>query len=117
MTQNVRKVGRVKRVSGPTKGRAGARILAGLDEAVRWSKGEAVEVRRSTVQVPDVDVRRMRQKLGLSQAEFAAKFRFTPASVKNWEQGRRRPEGPARILLAVIDRHPEAIEDALRTLS
>jgi putative transcriptional regulator len=95
---------------------AGQRILAGLEEAVRWSKGEAVDVRQTVVRVPEVDVRRVRRKLGLSQAEFAGKFGFTPASVKNWEQGRRRPEGPARVLLAVIDRHPEAIEDALRAL-
>ena len=48
------------------------------------------------------------------QAEFASKFGFSSASVRNWEQGRRRPEGPARVLLAVIDRHPDAVEDALR---
>ncbi len=66
------------------------------------------------MQVPRVDVRQARRKLGLSQAEFARKFGFSAASVRNWEQGRRRPEGPARVLLAVIDRHPEAVEDALR---
>ena len=107
-----------KKVSAPVGGKrsAGKEIVAGLEEAVRWSQGEAVPVRQTTVRIPEVDVRRVRQKLGLSQAEFAAKFRFTPASVRNWEQGRRRPEGPARVLLAVIDRHPEAIEDALRGL-
>ena len=51
----------------------------------------------------------------LSQDEFAAKFGFAAASVRNWEQGRRQPEGPARVLLAVIERHPEVVEDVLET--
>jgi putative transcriptional regulator len=87
-----------------------------MEDAVRWSRGQRVAVRRTKVRVPEVDVRRVRRKLGLSQAAFAGKFGVSPASVRNWEQGRRRPEGPARVLLAVIERHPEAIEDALRAL-
>jgi len=66
---------------------------------------------------PMVDVRSLRQKLCLSQSEFAVRFGFTPATVKNWEQGRTQPQGPARILLAVIAHHPDAVEDALRTAS
>jgi putative transcriptional regulator len=92
----------------------GARIIEGLEEAIAWARGEPVPVRVTIVQVPQVDVRQVRRRLGLSQAEFAGKFGFSAASVRNWEQGRRRPEGPARVLLAVIDRHPEAVEDALR---
>ena len=42
------------------------------------------------------------------------KYGFEPARLRNWEQGRIRPVGPARVLLAVIDRHPEAVEDALQ---
>jgi putative transcriptional regulator len=60
------------------------------------------------------DVRAARKRLGLSQAEFATRFGFQPATLRNWEQGRTRPDGPARVLLAVIARHPEAVEDALR---
>jgi putative transcriptional regulator len=60
------------------------------------------------------DVRRVREKLKLSQQEFATKFGFSPACVRNWEQGRNRPAGAARILLAVIDRHPGAVADAVR---
>jgi putative transcriptional regulator len=66
---------------------------------------------------PIVDVRALRQKLRLSQSEFAARFGFAPATVKNWEQGRTQPDGPARILLAVIAHHPDAVEDALRKAS
>ena len=59
----------------------------------------------------------MRARLGLSQASFAAKFGFQTATVRNWEQGRTRPDGAARILLAVIACHPEAVEDALQRAS
>jgi putative transcriptional regulator len=64
-----------------------------------------------------VDVRSLRRTLGLSQSEFAARFGFAPATVRNWEQGRTQRDGPARILLAVIAYHPEAVEDALRKAS
>lgn len=55
-----------------------------------------------------------RKKLCLSQQEFAARFGFAIGSVQNWEQGRRRPSGSAQILLTLIDRHPEVVEEALR---
>ena len=96
---------------------AGSRIIASLQEAVDWVEGKAVAVRITTVRVPVIDVRATRQRLGLSQAAFAAKFGFQPATLRNWEQGRTRPDGPARVLLAVIARHPEAVEDALRRAS
>ena len=93
---------------------AGSRIIASLLEAVDWAEGGDVPVRLTTVEVPTTDVRATRKRLGLSQAEFAARFGFQPATLRNWEQGRTRPDGPARVLLAVIARHPEAVEDALR---
>ncbi len=93
---------------------AGSRIIASLQEAVDWVEGKDVAVRITTVEVPVTDVRAVRKRLGLSQAQFAAKFGFQTATVRNWEQGRTRPDGPARVLLAVIAQHPEAVEDALR---
>lgn len=96
---------------------AGKRIIASLREAVDWVEGGKVGVRMTTVEVPTIDVRSVRKRLGLSQAEFAAKFGFYPATLRNWEQGRTRPDGPARVLLAVIAQHPEAVEDALRKAS
>jgi putative transcriptional regulator len=62
-------------------------------------------------------VRALRRRLGLSQLQFATKFGFQPATLKNWEQGRTQPDGPARVLLAVIARHPDAVEDALHKAS
>ena len=109
----------MKRAQTTRKGKpsAGSRIVASLQEAVDWVEGKDVAVRITTVDVPVTDVRAVRKRLGLSQARFAAKFGFQTATVRNWEQGRTRPDGPARILLAVIAEHPEAVEDALRKAS
>jgi putative transcriptional regulator len=96
---------------------AGNRIVASLKEAVDWAEGKDVRVRVKKVNVPLIDVRATRRRLGLSQAAFAAKFGFQPATLRNWEQGRTRPDGPARVLLTVIARHPVPVEDALRKSS
>ena len=61
-----------------------------------------------------MDVKAIRQRLGKSQAAFARMIGVSVATLQNWEQGRRQPEGPARMLLRVIDREPEAVRRALR---
>jgi len=58
--------------------------------------------------------RRVRRRLGLSQAEFAQRIAVPVATVRNWEQGKRVPRGPARALLRLIDRAPAAALAALR---
>jgi putative transcriptional regulator len=55
----------------------------------------------------------IRKRLNLTQEAFAARFGFSAGAVRDWEQGRRRPEASARILLTVIDKEPEAVERAL----
>lgn len=92
---------------------AGESILTGLREAIAWTQGKPIKVKARTIQVPKVDVKTVREKLHLSQSEFATKFGVTPSTLRNWEQGRRQPEGPARILLAVIDKHPKIVEEVL----
>ena len=100
---------------------AGRSLLASLNQALAYARGEHVPgIRVTHVQVnppTPIDVRIVRQKLGLSQSRFAARFGFTAASIRNWEQGRSQPDGPARVLLTVIAHHPEAVEDALRKAS
>ncbi len=59
------------------------------------------------------DVRSIRQKYGLSQNKFARLLGISPATLRNWEQGRRKPEGAARVLLMVAEKHPEAILDSV----
>ena len=97
--------------------RQGERIVRGLDQAIAWARGEDVHVRVTTIEAPIIDLRAIRRKLKLSQAQFALKFGFAPATLRNWEQGRTKPEGPARVLLAVIATHPGAVEDARRKAS
>lgn len=61
----------------------------------------------------EVDVKAVRKKLELSQLEFACRFGFNLGTLRNWEQGRRRPDGPARVLLMVIAYDPDAVMHAL----
>jgi putative transcriptional regulator len=60
-----------------------------------------------------MDVKKLRQKLGMSQPEFALKFGLSLGTLRQWEQGRRSPEGPARVLMIVISHSPEAVKEAL----
>lgn len=92
----------------------GRKILDGLAEAVRHAKGQDTQTRVSTVFVPNaIDVRAIREKMGLSQEEFAMRFGFSLGTLRHWEQGRRYPDGSARVLLTVIDREAEAVDRAL----
>jgi putative transcriptional regulator len=91
----------------------GEKLLRSAQQARDWVDGKSSAARVTYVDVPHVDVRKLRARMGLSQTRFAAKFGFSLDSIQNWEQGHRKPEGPARILLAVIDKNPKAVEKAL----
>ncbi len=65
---------------------------------------------RTIYRPPLPDVRRIREQLGLTQAEFAKRFGLSQRTVEQWEQGRAVPDRPARVLLAVIERDPRAVE-------
>jgi putative transcriptional regulator len=93
--------------------RMGKRLIAAMKEVVDHVEGKvALPIRY--VEIPeDVDVKAIRTKLGLSQAEFSRRYAVSPRSLQEWEQGRRRPEGAVRAYLTVIDRNPAAVEDAL----
>ncbi len=57
------------------------------------------------------EVKKVRNQYGLSQDKFAILMGISTATLRNWEQGRRKPEGPARILLQVAEKHPDALLD------
>jgi len=87
-------------------------ILKGAREALDHSKGH--KAKNFKVHIPqDIDVKSIRNKLHLNQQEFAQKFGLTVNAVQNWEQHRRTPEGPARVLLTLIDKIPDDIQKAL----
>lgn len=64
-------------------------------------------------QVGEPNVRAVRRRYRLSQTRFAALMGISAATLRNWEQGRRKPEGGARILLRIVARHPEAVLDVI----
>jgi putative transcriptional regulator len=91
-----------------------SKIIAGLKDAVRYSRGDLTRGKAYVVQVPHpVDVRAIREKLGLSQPQFANKYGFPLSTLRGWEQGRRCPTGASRNFLLVIEKQPKAVEAAL----
>ncbi len=60
-----------------------------------------------------LDIKKMREKLHKSQSEFALMIGVSVSTLQNWEQGRRRPEGPARALLQLASKNPEVLEKTL----
>jgi putative transcriptional regulator len=86
-------------------------LLESVKQAGSIRRGEA-EPSRVTAFEP-VDAKAIRLRLGKSQAEFALMIGVSVSTLRNWEQGRRRPEGPARALLRVAAANPEAVVAAL----
>jgi|ERR1043166_367819 len=112
MPRNVKSAGSSPRSKG-SRSALGRRLIGSLKEALAHSRGELV-LPSYTVTVPDrVDVAKLRRRLGLSQAAFARSFGLDVTALHAWEQGRRRPDRAARVLLAVIAREPQAVLRAL----
>jgi putative transcriptional regulator len=61
-----------------------------------------------------VNVKKLRERLGLTQEAFAAAYRIPVGTLRDWEQGRKNPDAPARAYLIVIDRNPEIVAQSLR---
>lgn len=87
-------------------------IKEALEEAIAYTRGEPNDV--TVHPVVRVDVAAIRARLGMSQARFATVFGVSRGTLQGWEQHRREPEGPAKVLLRVIEREPEAVLRALR---
>ncbi len=99
----------------------GAEILEGLEQAVSYMEGdETVPIRVHQVELPDtleIDVAAIRQTLNLTQTEFARAYAFSVHSVRNWEQGVRRPDRSSQLLLAMIRDQPKLVNRYLVELS
>lgn len=90
-------------------------LRRGLAEALAYAKKEA-RVADYRVHIPaDIDVKSIREKMALTQTQFAARFGFSVYTLRHWEQGTRQPEGPTRAYLTVIAKTPKAVERALKT--
>ncbi|MGO9444240.1 MAG: NadS family protein [Thiobacillaceae bacterium] len=86
-------------------------LKQGLKEAAAIRHGKLAPGRVMEVTLPDA--KSVRTKVGLSQSEFAQLIGVKVATLRNWEQHRRRPTGPAAALLTIVEKEPEA---ALRAL-
>jgi putative transcriptional regulator len=87
-------------------------LVASVREGGAILRGE-VEPRRAFI-VSGPDIKHLRANYRLSQGQFAAMLGISVGTLRNWEQGRRIPEGPARVLLQVAAKHPEAVWDVVR---
>ena len=86
-------------------------LVGSIREAGKIRRGE-MEASR-TYQFAPADIKSIRQRLKKSQAEFAMMIGVSISTLQNWEQGRRRPEGPARALLKIAAERPDAVIEAL----
>lgn len=82
---------------------------AALAEVRAMRRGEVKPRVHQVFVPPDVDVREIRARLGLTQEDFAARYGFSLSAVRKWERDARQPEPAARTLLAMIARHPKTI--------
>ena len=89
------------------------KIMAGLDDARAYLNGDRSGFAAHAIEVSYPDVVAIRSRTGLSQPAFARSIGIPLGTLKNWEQGRRRPEGPARVLLALIDKRPSIVQEEL----
>jgi putative transcriptional regulator len=86
-------------------------LLSSIKEAGKIKKGKIKPSRVFSYSIPDI--KGIRQKLHVSQNEFAHMIGVSENTIQNWEQGRRKPEGPAVALLRVTENNPRAVLEAL----
>jgi DNA-binding transcriptional regulator YiaG len=78
---------------------------------VTFSKANKQTTRRHHGEIPSADVAAIRKKAGLSQSTFADSIGVSEGTIRNWEQGRRQPSGPAKVLLALLARRPNLVAE------
>ncbi len=89
-----------------------AELVESIEEAGKIRKGLVKPFR--TFRYRPVDIKRIRNRLHVSQSQFSIMIGVSRSTLQNWEQGRREPEGPAKALLRVVDKKPEAVLEALQ---
>jgi len=87
------------------------KLVTSIQQAGEIKAGKSQPSRKTTIDNPDP--KEIREKLGLSQSEFAMMIGVSTRTIQNWEQHRREPEGAAKALLRVTAKNPEAVLDAL----
>ena len=87
-------------------------LVESIRESGEIRRGQKSLSRSFVVDGPNI--KEIRSTYNLSQSEFAAMLGISLGTLRNWEQGRRTPNGPAKVLLRVAAHHPEAILDVVR---
>lgn len=90
-------------------------IMEGARDALAIAKGKAAPSSYRIHVPPEMDVRKIRKSLNLTQQEFASRYGFGLARVRDWEQGRSRPDAALRAYLLVIEKKPQAVDEVLQT--
>ena len=98
---------------GKRRTRLGLALEQSAKEILAHVKGDARLATRRIVLPDEVDVKRIRTRARMSQAEFARAFCINPRTLQEWEQGRIKPDATTRAYLAVISKNREAVLDAL----
>ncbi|MGJ3230947.1 MAG: helix-turn-helix domain-containing protein [Oceanicaulis sp.] len=88
-------------------------IRNGLEEALEHARGGVSGAKVHRIEIPEPDVALIRAQSGLTQVEFASAIGVAVGTLRGWEQGRRRPEGPARVLLALLAKRPGLVLEEL----
>ena len=89
-----------------------AELVASVHEGGAILRGDQPASRMFTIH--PLEIKNIRDGFGLTQEQFAALLGISVRTLRNWEQGRRVPEGPARVLLQVAAKHPEALVDVVQ---
>jgi len=101
------------RIGRTTDAEIERQIASDFDTSPGFTSAELARARRVLPATTPKNVRAIRQRLGLSQQQFADRYGFSVETIRNYEQGHRHPTGPARVLLAVIANEPDAVTRAL----
>lgn len=91
--------------------KAGSRLLNSARQAAAIARGESKPARLYVP--PEIDVKAIRTRIGVSQDDFASEFGFTVNQIKDWEQNRSRPLGGVRAYLMLIDAAPDLVRKVL----
>ena len=86
-------------------------VSKGLKEAINYSKGNKKEARE--FKPVHIDVKRLRERIGMSQPKFAASFGISLGTLRHWERGDRYPQGPALVLLNLLSKDPNTVLEVL----
>ncbi len=87
------------------------KLIASIKEAGEIKSGRMAPSRVYEIKPPEI--KNVREELNVSQSEFALMIGVSIRTLQNWEQGRRKPEGPAKALLRIASKNPRAVLDAL----